>query len=37
MFFSLLDKDDGVFHNRDFLMKLLKATPGGDVVSTASG
>lgn len=33
MLFSLLDKEDGVFHNRDLLMKLLKATPDGDVVS----
>lgn len=35
-FYSLLDSDDGVFHNRDFLMRLLNATPSGDVVS-ASG
>ena len=32
-FYSLLDTDDGVFHNKDLLINLLKATPGGDAVS----
>eukprot|EP00904_Undaria_pinnatifida_P009806 jgi/Undpi1/5956/HiC_scaffold_2.g01230.m1 len=38
-FFSLLDKEDGVFHNRELLMRLLSATPGGDVAlhQTADG
>lgn len=36
MFYSLLDTDEGIFHNRDFLMRILKATPGGDVVSAGN-
>lgn len=31
-FFSLLDIEDGVFHNRELLLRLLATTPDGDVV-----
>lgn len=30
-FFSLLDIEDGVFHNRELLLRLLSTTPDGDV------
>lgn len=32
-FNSLLDTADGKFHNREMLMRLLKASPNGEVVS----
>lgn len=32
-FNSLLDTADGTFHNREMLMRLLKASPTGEVVS----
>lgn len=31
-FFSLLDIEDGVFHSRELLLRLLATTPDGDVV-----
>lgn len=36
-FNSLLDTDDGVFHNKEMLMRLLKASPQGEVVSAGGG
>ncbi|CAM9228363.1 unnamed protein product [Hapterophycus canaliculatus] len=39
-FNSLLDADDGVFHDRELLMRLLKASPNGVVAepsTTGSG
>lgn len=36
-FNSLLDTDDGVFHNKEMLVRLLKTSPHGEVVSAGGG
>eukprot|EP00752_Nemacystus_decipiens_P001972 g1896.t2 len=35
-FNSLLDTDDGVFHNKEMLMRLLKASPHGEVAAPSA-